>query len=355
MAEPAPHPRRSAPTNGRVTLRTLARHLDLSVTTVSRALKRGPEVNAATVRTVEAAAKALGYRPHLGGLTLRTGRTQAVGLLLPLDRPGEINTSLTAIIEGASSTLRQAGYRTTVVPVLGEDAGLDTLREIVEERSVDGLIFTNTRPQDRRVKYLLEAGLPFVTFGRTELFTPHPWFDVDHEAVALAAAGLLFEAGHAAPLLVAPPAELTYGGQFRRGWAEAYRRRGLAPPDSLASPATPDSGRQAAARLIEAHPRATAAFVAADEACLGLVAGLAAAGRVVGRDIGLVTYGGGQLHRFINPGVTAYVVPHAETGARLARLLVRAIAGEDPAGLNEIGQAELDDLGSQHSAGVAPE
>ncbi|MGO8189994.1 hypothetical protein AB9F38_35180, partial [Rhizobium leguminosarum] len=54
---------------------------------------------------------------------------------------------------------------------------------LAREGSVDVVIITHTRPQDERVKYLLEIGMPFVTFGRTELLSAHPYVDLDHEQI----------------------------------------------------------------------------------------------------------------------------------------------------------------------------
>ena len=48
------------------------------------------------------------------------------------------------------------------------------MSRIVEGKLADGLILSGTTPQDERVRYMLERRFPFVTFGRTELFTPHP-------------------------------------------------------------------------------------------------------------------------------------------------------------------------------------
>src|SRR5689334_14206144 len=73
----------------RVTLRTVATTLGLSITTVSRALKEGPEVNRETIELVKRVAGELGYRPNLGGLNLRTGKTHAIGIVLPFEREGE--------------------------------------------------------------------------------------------------------------------------------------------------------------------------------------------------------------------------------------------------------------------------
>jgi LacI family transcriptional regulator len=335
---------------GRVTLRTLAAQLGLSVTTVSRALKKGPEVNIATIEKVESAAKTMGYRPHLGGINLRTGRSHAIGVFLPLDRAGEINNFIPSLIEGVSAYLKTVSYRTMVVPILRHDDHLNSLRDIVEEQSVDGIILKSTTPQDERVKYLLQIGFPFVTYGRTELFTPHPHFDMDHESIGASAANILLDAGHREPVLIAPPEDLTYSLQFSRGWRRAHANRGMACAENtiLFAALTPNRGQEVVGELFAKNPDATAAFVASEEAALGFVTGLREVGREVYRDFSLITYGGSQLHRFLNPPISAFIYSHFYTGERLAEFLIRSIAGEAPENLRQVGQAEFIDFGSQY-------
>jgi LacI family transcriptional regulator len=332
-----------------VTLRTLAAQLGLSVTTVSRALKKGHDVSPTTIEKVESMAKAMGYRPHLGGISLRTGRSHAIGVFLPLERPGEINNFSSSLIEGVSAYLKTVDYRTTVVPVLQNDNPLNALKDLVEEKSVDGIILKNTSPQDDRVKYLLQIGFPFVTFGRTELFSIHPYVDIDHETIGASAACILLDAGHETPVLVAPPSQLTYSLQFLRGWKQAHasRQKDCSGYSILFAAPTPNSGQEIGKELFAKNPNASAAFVASEEAALGLVAGLVAMGRCVGRDFGLLTYGGSQIHRFANPPLSAFVYSHFKTGERLAEFLIRSIAGDEAAALCEVTQAEFIDFKSQ--------
>lgn len=332
----------------RVTLRTVANAVGLSVTTVSRALKEGEEVNQETIDRVKAAARALGYRPNLGGINLRTGKTHAIGIVLPFEREGEMNIVVASLVEGVSRFMKPIGYRTTVVPQLEVDDPLTTVRDLVEEGSVDGVIITHTRPQDDRVKYLLEAGTPFVTFGRTELGV-HPSIDIDHEIIGAEAARLLLDAGHRSPLLVLPSRQFTYSLQFLKGWTRTFDALDEAMPNGFihSTVTTPDSGMNLACELISRHPEATGAFVASEEATLGFIAGLRASGREVGRNFGLVTYGGIRLHDFFNPPVSAYYFSNHVIGERLAKLLKRSIDGEDAAELREIVTAEFVDHHSQ--------
>ncbi len=333
----------------RVTLRTVATALGLSVTTVSRALKEGPEVNRETIELVKRVAGELGYRPNLGGINLRTGKTHAIGIVLPFGREGEMNIVVASLIEGASRYMKARGYRTTIVPQLQADDPLATVRDIVEEGSVDGIIITHTTPQDDRVKYLLEVGMPFVTFGRTELLSVHPSIDLDHEMIGAEAARLLLDAGHHKPLLIAPSQQFTYSLQFVRGWRRTFAERHLDLPDDSIhfTTATPDNGRGMAKHIAAQNPTATAAFIASEEAALGFLAGLRDAGRQAGKDFALITYGGTALPDFFNPPLSTFHYSNHAIGERLAAFLHRAIGGENPADLHEVVRAAFVDHQSQ--------
>lgn len=332
----------------RATLRTVAQHLGLSVTTVSRALKDGPEVNRRTIERVKRAAELLQYRPNAGGVSLRTGRSQSIAMIVSFERLNQLNLLTTSLLSGISTAMKARGFRTGIVPHVQHDDPLDIIQELVRDGSVDGVIITHTRPQDNRVKYLLEVGMPFVTFGRTELLSAHPYVDLDHEHIGAEAARLLLDNGHPAPLLFAPSSQFSYSLQFVKGWTKTFNSRNLTVPDELIhfSATTPQSGVEMANEVLRNHPGATGAFVASDEAALGFITAMHQAGRRIGYDLGLITYGGSQLHDYLNPPTSAFHYSHYRIADMLADGLARAIDGEDYARLRTVVQAGFVDHGS---------
>jgi LacI family transcriptional regulator len=332
----------------RVTLRTVATALGLSATTVSRALKEASDVSAETIERVKRAAAELGYRPNLGGVNLRTGKSLAIGMVVRFERQGELNILTASLLEGVSSTMKAKGYRTILVPQLPADDPLEVVQQLAREGSVDGVLITHTIPQDDRVKYLLEIGMPFVTFGRTELLSAHAHVDLDHEAIGAEAARLLLDAGHAAPILFAPSSQYSYSLQFVKGWTKTFTARHLSVPDDLIhfSATTPNSGFELVQTILRWHPNSTGAFIASDEAGLGFVAAMRQAGREIGKDFGLLTYGGSNLHDFLSPPTSAFYYSNYLIGEELASLLERAIAGERLVDLRTIVTADFVDHGS---------
>ena len=83
-------------------LKELSELLNLSQTTVSRALNGYPEVSEATRRRVQAAAKAHGYRPNIRARSLATGRAMAIGHVIPVTAQHEmVNPVFTDFLAGA--------------------------------------------------------------------------------------------------------------------------------------------------------------------------------------------------------------------------------------------------------------
>ena len=92
-------------------LKELARKLDLSPTTVSRALNGFPEVNEATRERVAAAARRYNYKPNTRAIRLATGRAMAVGHVIPLATRHEIvNPVFADFIAGAGEVYSRNGY-----------------------------------------------------------------------------------------------------------------------------------------------------------------------------------------------------------------------------------------------------
>ena len=160
-----------------ITLKTLAKRTGFSVTTVSRALKNGPEINIKTREKVVKVANILNYQPNLYAYRLKMGKTFQICFFL--NQLDDISNYEKQIIKGIFKSLNNSNYELIVKPIFRSNQ-VDAIREVVEKKLADGIIISHTTLNDERVKFLLEKNFPFVTHGRTELFSEHPYFDNDH-------------------------------------------------------------------------------------------------------------------------------------------------------------------------------
>src|SRR5690242_6056579 len=212
---------------GQPTLRTIADLAGLGVTTVSRALKDGPELAVETKARVRAIADEIGYRPHRAGVRLKTGRTFVISFVL--NQADDMSDYARRLIMGISEVLRGTQYHLQVLPQTVDQHPIDPVRYIVDTQAADGLILTHSEPQDLRVKMLLERDFPFITFGRTELATPHPYIDTDNFDFTYRAARALIARGRRHIVIVLPPKQFTYSGHQLAGYRRAVFEAGLEP------------------------------------------------------------------------------------------------------------------------------
>ncbi|MDR3514958.1 MAG: substrate-binding domain-containing protein [Azospirillaceae bacterium] len=338
----------------RPTLKTVAQMLNLSATTVSRALKNANDISPETIERVKEAAERLGYSPNLRGVNLRTGRTNSLCVVIPMPLPdglgdlGHIN-----LITGMSSVLRQSSYSLTVVPQPIEEDDMAPIQRIVERQLADGIIFQRSKPQDVRVSYLVEKKFPFVIFGRTEMYSPYAYVDVDHETLIHQTVTRLLSRGHRRIALLNPPPALTYSHHRITGY-----RRGLADanvpfaPDLVVAGELDGEAGTAATQALLALPEPPTAFISPGElVTLGVLAQLRDAGIVVGRDATVISFDGTPMACFQSPKVTAFFSSLTTIGADLAHFLIRLIEGEDPMTLRRLHQATLIEQGQDALGG----
>ncbi|MEM7443738.1 MAG: LacI family DNA-binding transcriptional regulator [Pseudomonadota bacterium] len=328
----------------RATLKTLSSHLELSVTTVSRALKDGPEVKPETIARVKQAASELGYIPDMRGVKLRTGRTFTIYTFWAAPYADEVgDAGSVALTQGMHRTLADTPYSIIQVPLLPDSDPLAAVRRIEEAQLTDGMIMDLTTAQDVRARYLLEHGMPFVTFGRTELFTPHAYFDIDNEDSAYQATALLIRRGHRRIALIDPVLKFLYAQQRQAGYRRALAEAGISFDPELVSNEDRNADRSAQkAREMMTYKQPPTGFVCVNEVVtLGVLHGLSASGHQVGDGIDIVSREGTRLSAYLPWPISTCYYPLSRAGEKLASFLLRLLDGEDPSNLQEVAKTEL--------------
>lgn len=320
------------------TLRTIARATGFSVATVSRALADDPRIAARTRATVAEAAKKLGYIPDRAARRLRTGRTQVITLLLNTEH--EFLGFTHEFLSGITEALRGTGYSVTVVPDDPGDDRLTPVNTILRNNLADGLLFTRTECFDPRVRILIEAGLPFVSHGRTEFTTPHPYVDFDNEAFARQAVARLVDKGRDRLSMILPDDKFTFCQHLRYGFVAAAREAGV--HHDVLSGVTLDSDRSEIARALNRclhGPNRPNGFVCVGEVtALMTMAALTDAGLTPGVEADIFAKRASPIFDNVRPRIDTVYEDLRATGRAMAEMLLRRIDGEKPEELNVLFQ-----------------
>ncbi|MGL4490484.1 MAG: LacI family transcriptional regulator [Rhizobiaceae bacterium] len=313
----------------RPTLKTIAFLTGLGVTTVSRALKNGPEIGEDTKERVRQIAKQVGYRPNRAGVRLRTGKTNVISLVLNTHE--ESMGLVSEIVYGITEALAGTPYHLVITSYSLTDP-MEPIRYVVETRSADGLIMSHTEANDPRVTYLMDHNFPFATHGRTQMGVTHPWHDYDNEAYAYAAVKMLAERGRKLIALNGPPAHLLYASHMRAGFERAIKDFGLTEFNwtSRDSGADVEHIRQLGLETGKLPNHPDGIVCNAPLSALALVSGLEASGIEIGKHIDVVTKRNSQLLAWFRKDLLTINEDFRAAGRDLAKAVMARIEGADP-------------------------
>ncbi len=330
----------AAPLNeaGRPTLKTLAFMTGLGVTTVSRALKDAPEIGAETRKRVQLVASQIGYRPNRAGVRLRTGKTNVISLVLNTEE--QIGGFVSDMIYGISEFLAATPYHLIVTPYSRSNDPLEPVRYVVETGSADGIVISRTQPNDARVRYMLDRGMPFVTHGRTNMGLEHAFHDFDNAGYAREAVRKLHAIGRRRIALLAPPSILSYHDHMRAGFLEAMAELGMTeiPFNDITVDHSLNEIRERTLQLMNRPVRPDGIVSGAGGATFALVAGLEDAGFRLRRDIDIVSKQSSRLLHLFRPEIYTVNEDVRQAGYELARTVTRLIGGGEIALLQSLRQ-----------------
>ncbi|ODT80426.1 MAG: hypothetical protein ABS76_15910 [Pelagibacterium sp. SCN 64-44] len=310
---------------GRVTLKTIAEVTGLSLSTVSLSLRGGTTLKQETRDKVAAAAKALGYVPDRAGVRLRTGKTNVLALVL--DGAEDSIDFARQMIQGIGQAIKGTAYHLTVTPEF-ERESTDTIRYILENRNADGVIITHTSPRDPRVQMMIDADFPFVSHGRTEFFTPHPYHDFHSEAFAAMAVERLAGKGCRQVMLVIGDDSTTNYHNIVTTFHRAAARRGLEVRLLEGTKGmSPAELRGIGLDLARAADRPDGLVCDSEMRTIALVAGFIEAGLALGRDLHLIYKQTSGILPTMFPAVDSIREDVFAAGIELTRLLRRRIEG----------------------------
>jgi LacI family transcriptional regulator len=178
-----------------VTIKDVAAELELSITTISRALNGYPDVGERTRLKIESAAKRLGYRPNRNAQRLVLQRTHNIAWVQSDNELKYLDPHVAEVMAGVLAGAREANYD-IVLTSHGKDRELVTYDRYVRDNSVDGFIVDLPRENDERISFLKESGRPFVVHGREQRFGQYGWVDMDNYGNFYRLARLFIANGH---------------------------------------------------------------------------------------------------------------------------------------------------------------
>ena len=321
-----------------VTLKSIAQEAGLSVSAVSKALHNKPDISLETITQVHKIGKKLGYRPNIIARSLRTGKTNIVGVIIP----DNCNPYNALVLKGVEETLQNLGY-TAIMGNSKENPEIEEkLLTSMVSLKVDGILIIPITLQN-----FINVNIPYVFMSRSPyLVSTVP--GLDHKAINFVvnddrygeylAARHLIEQGHKnIYLLVGNDNYNTIEGGMNRariaGYCQALKEANIPFDPSKIRYGVVDilQSSNATKEILKTEKPPYAFCVTSDYSAFGVISVLSQSGLHIPNEAAIVGYDDIEIASHTNPGLTTIRQEKYSIGSRSAELLISLIKGESEA------------------------
>jgi len=308
-----------------ITIKDIARILNISVSTVSRALRDTYDVNRETKERVVALAAELNYKPNFNATGLAKGSTRNIGIIIPHITNYYFSTVITGIQEIAFSQ----GFK--IVLFVTNDSAVRE-REIIESlaiSSLDGLLVSISSNTDECMHFqeIMDAGLPIVFFDRVPLEIETSKVVQDDYYGAFQATVHLIDNGYTRIAHIAGPKGLSFTEKRLYGYLDALKEYNMECSEEwiVHSGFSQQDGEHDCNQLLKLKNKPNAIFAVNDRKAIGAMLALKNENIMIGKEIGVIGFTNDPISTIISPSLTTVAEPAFEIGKRSCELLIKHI------------------------------
>jgi LacI family transcriptional regulator len=307
------------------TIKDIARHAGVSVTTVSRALNGYSDVNENTRKRITQVAKELNYSPNSLARSLVMKKSQTIGLLVSgFTKESVKDNFMVEVLAGINEYVSGSGYDLVLFNTNSSKQREKTYTQLCRERRVDGVIIQGIRTDDPYLKEVVDSDIPCVLVDIPLEADNVSHVTTDNVLGAEKAVNHLLGLGHENIGMINGH-EFAFVSQERlQGYQNALLKANgeFHPHYVRVGEFTEELGRKAALQLLRDNPEITALFCASDLMAIGALSAAEELDLKVPEDLSIIGYDDILLASYVNPKLTTIAQNKFSLGYESARLLI---------------------------------
>jgi len=314
----------------KVTLKQIAKELDVSISTVSKSLKDSPEISEDTRQKVRAFAKLYNYKPNLIALSLKNRKTKTIGVIIP----EIIHHFFATVISGVEHVANLNGYN-VIVCLSDESFDKEVINmEMLANGSIDGFIMSLSKEtqQKKDFHHIIEAinqGMPVVMFDRVANDILCDKVIIDDSLAAFEAVQYLINKGFKKIALISTIDYISVGKLRTEGYLKALRNNNIPIDENLILKV--EDMDHCADKIEELMKNNTFdAIFAVNE--LFAVTSIKLASKLnlkVPEDLSIIGFTDGMISKYSSPSITTVSQNEIKMGEKAAKMLIDRLENED--------------------------
>lgn len=314
----------------KTTIYDIAKELNISAATVSRALNKNPKISESTIKLVLDTAEKMNYKQNRLALALRSGKSGNIGVIVP-----RINTNFFgSVIRGIEEELHPNKYNVIICQTHeDENREIENINTLLDAQ-VDGIMISITNESKKNEKIIhrvLEKNVPLIFFDRKKNIDGVSSITIDDFKAGYMATKHLIEQGCTKIAHLSGDQSLEiYENRFK-GYQKALLDYGFPFIEEyvIRSKSNLEEGALVTKTLLQLDTPPDAIFSASDFAALGAIQELKSQGYTLPKDFCVVGFGNEPFTKFMELSITTIDQSPQEMGKMAAKVFLEQMNTSD--------------------------
>lgn len=314
----------------RLTLKLIAKELEVSVSTVSKALRDSAEISEDTRQKIKAFAKLYNYKPNNIALSLKNRKTKTIGVIIP----EIVHHYFTTVISGIEQIANEKGYH-VIICTSNNSFDKEVINmEILANGSTDGFILSVAKETQQRGDYhhlteVIDQGMPLVLFDRVIEEINCDKVIIDDLLGAKKAVQYLVDKGCQKIGLITTIDYVSVGKLRTQGYIETLRDNNIELNEDIILKVEDFDRSEYEIEHFLRQKELDAVFAVNEHFAIYAIKAFQEQGLKVPDDVQVIGFTDGELSKRFIPSLTTINQHGEEMGAQAARLLIRKLENED--------------------------
>ncbi len=335
-------------------IKQLAKKLDLSITTVSRALGGYSDVSEKTRKRVKKFALKYSYSPNPYASVLASGKTKTVGYVLPIYG---LNTSTLnqanffQFISGMSDALLSESIQLQILFAKSENEEIESYKKLILEQKIENIVLQNIKTKDRRINLLNKYKVNYVAWGKTKSNNNFSWVDLDNAGAIETIVNYLIKKKHKHISYINISEKYNFASERKNSFLEVLKKNHIIFNKNYYASVRleePEKSFEVIKEMLLKNKKISAIICSTEFSALSAIKACNSLNLKIGHDISIITFDGPLVRDLSTPPLTAVSFPVKELGKKAINILLNRDKNQNKME-NFLANVEIIERGSVHT------
>ncbi|CAM3864857.1 LacI family DNA-binding transcriptional regulator [Flavobacterium branchiophilum] len=320
----------------KITLKQIAKELDISISTVSKSLKNSTEISEDTRQKVQAFAKLYHYKPNNIALSLKNRRTKTIGIIIP----EIVHHFFATVISGIEEEANKMGY-TVIVCLSNESFDKEVINmEMLANGSIDGFIMSLSKETQQKKDFhhlteVINQGMPVVLFDRITNEVLCDKVIIDDKKAAYEAVQSLINKGKRKIALITTVDYVSVGKLRTDGYIKALLDNDIVFDEELIIRIEDIENCEAIIQQLMDHKSIDAVLAVNELFAVMIIKAAKKLGLDVPSDLSVIAFTDGIISKYSTPTITTVSQNGIKMGQKAAKILIDRIEAAEEENFDE--------------------